>query len=358
MWTTKFGDRSAIMLGGMPNYNFYKDQYRKANPKATEKEVVDHAISKFEKDTKRTQQSGDIQDKDYFQTGDPWMRAANMFMTTPKQYLRKEIQAVRNLYRKAKGGKDAGKGTIWENTRTFAMYHIGMPVLFQYVAMGLPGLLRPKRDEDLEDLGRAALIGNLNSLFLAGELLTTIADAVQGKPWDFAPKAMGALTITGNIIKKGKRFSQAQNQLEKYRTEGKTDKAIAQQGKVDKALMDFVAELTTVGPSPAPSLLKYWRNVGKLNDPNVTAGEAIARILNYSEYQMAKPPKKEKKKKIPLRDLKILDPTLYRQIMEEKEREKNTAQYKEEQRRKKYEREMYERELRKKRKKIKYAVYK
>ena len=174
---------------------------------------------------------------------------------------------------------------------------------------------------------------------------------VQNKPWDFSPQSLGLYNISSRILSKAGRFTQAQNQLEKYRTEGKTDKAIAQQGKVDKALMDFVAELTTIGPSPAPALLKYWRNVGKLNDPNVTAGEAIARILNYSEYQMAKPPKKEKKKKIPLRDLKILDPTLYRQIMEEKEREKNTAQYKEEQRRKKYEREMYERELRKNAKK-------
>ena len=67
MWTTKFGDRSAIMLGGMANYNYYKEQYRKKNPKASEQEVIDYAIKKFEKDTKRTQQSGDIQDKDYFQ---------------------------------------------------------------------------------------------------------------------------------------------------------------------------------------------------------------------------------------------------------------------------------------------------
>ena len=63
MFTTKFGDRSAIMLEGMPNYMYYKDQYRKANPNASEQEVIDNAIKKFERDTKRTQQSGDIQIK-------------------------------------------------------------------------------------------------------------------------------------------------------------------------------------------------------------------------------------------------------------------------------------------------------
>ena len=64
----------------MANYNYYKEQYRKKNPKASEQEVIDYAIKKFEKDTKRTQQSGDIQDKDYFQTANPWVRALNMFL--------------------------------------------------------------------------------------------------------------------------------------------------------------------------------------------------------------------------------------------------------------------------------------
>ena len=65
------------------------------------------------------------------QTADPIIRAMNMFLTTPKQYLRKEIQAVRNLYRKVKAqDPKAGKGTVMENIRTFFMYHFAMPVLF------------------------------------------------------------------------------------------------------------------------------------------------------------------------------------------------------------------------------------
>ena len=97
MITTRKGDKFAIMLGGMPNYLYYKDQYRKQNPTATEQEVIDYAIKKFERDTKQTQQSSDIQDRDYYQTGDGFSRAFNMFLTTPKQYLRKEIVALRNL---------------------------------------------------------------------------------------------------------------------------------------------------------------------------------------------------------------------------------------------------------------------
>tara|TARA_R100000353_G_scaffold59471_2_gene47239 strand:+ start:7066 stop:14139 length:7074 start_codon:yes stop_codon:yes gene_type:complete len=347
MFTTKFGDRSAIMLGGMPNYMYYKDQYRKANPNASEQEVIDNAIKKFERDTKRTQQSGDIQDKDYFQTADPIIRAMNMFLTTPKQYLRKEIQAVRNLYRKVKAqDPKAGKGTVMENIRTFFMYHFAMPVLFQYVAIGLPGILRPKKDGDEEDLLRAAALGNLNAFFLFGEVFSGVADAIQGKPWDFQPKSLGALETSSRIMKKWKQYDKAKTQLDKLREEKEFKKAVKQNEKVQKLLMEALAETTTLGPSPAPVLLKYWYNIGALDDPNIEPGEAIARVLNYSQYQLAEPEKPKKKKKIPLRDLKILDPEAYNEIQREKELMKRTPEYQEEQKRKAFERREYERQLR------------
>jgi len=180
----KYGDRTAIMLGGLPNYSYYKTQYKEANPTATEQEAIDYAIIKFEKDTKRTQQSQDLQDKDIYQNANPLSRSLNMFLTTPKQYLRKEIIAIRNLYRKiSQMDAKAGKGTIGQNLRTFAMYHIMMPVIFQYVTLGLPGLLRDFRDEDDDDLIRAAVIGNLNGLFIVGQLIQYIADNIQNKPW-------------------------------------------------------------------------------------------------------------------------------------------------------------------------------
>ena len=138
MYLVKFGDRNAIFLGGAANYSYYKDQALKDGK--TEQEAIDIAIRKFEKDTKRTQQSSDLQDKDIYQTGHPFQRAANFFLSTPRQYLRKDIQAMRSLFRKvAAWDKNAGKGSRGENIRTLLMYHIYMPLLFQYVSMGLPG---------------------------------------------------------------------------------------------------------------------------------------------------------------------------------------------------------------------------
>ena len=352
MYTTKWGDRTAIMLGGMPNYNYYKDQYRKANPKASEKEVIDHAIKKFEKDTKRTQQSGDIQDKDYYQTGDPFLRAMNMFLTTPKQYMRKEIQAIRALYRKARGQES--KGTFGDNMRTFLMYHTVMPALFQYVALGLPGMLRPVRDDDEDDMLRAIVIGNTNAFFILGELIGGMADLVQDKPWDFSHKSLGIWETTQRILKKFKNFERTKTQLDKYqgdtKTRDKRDRLRKQEEKVDKAIMEFISELTTVGPSPAPALLKWWYNLGELDNPDVPPGEAIMRLLNYSDYQIqGKKEKPKKKKKISERDLKILDPKAYRDLQRQKELRKSTPEYKRQQKRKEKERREKERQLRRQR---------
>ena len=268
MYTTKLGDKGAIYLGGSPNYTYYKDQALKQGK--TEKEAIDIAIRKFERDTKRTQQSSDIQDKDYLQTGDPITKALNMFLTTPKQYLRNEIIAVRNLYRAISG--KAYKGTVGQNVRTFVTYHFFMPLLFQYVSMGLPGILRGFRDDDDEDLLRAAIIGNLNGLFILGEVVNTIGDLFTGKPWiGTQTKSLGILQIANSI---GRKFNKASNYKDK--------------NKRDKAFLDAYLEIATLTGMPASTIKKFFDNYSKLNTTD-DPGEIILRLLNYSEYQISGP---------------------------------------------------------------------
>jgi hypothetical protein len=57
MFTTMAGDKGAIIFGGLPNYLYYKNEYKTKNPNATEQQAIDYAIIKFEADTLRTQQS-------------------------------------------------------------------------------------------------------------------------------------------------------------------------------------------------------------------------------------------------------------------------------------------------------------
>ena len=281
MYLVKFGDRNAIFLGGASNYSYYKDQALKEG--RTEQEAIDIAIQKFERDTKRTQQSSDLQDKDIYQTGHPFQRAANFFLSTPRQYLRKDIQAMRSLFRKmAAWDKNAGKGSRGENVRTLLMYHIYMPLLFQYVSMGLPGLLRGWREDDDEDLMRAAIIGPLNGLFVAGEIIAMSADYYQGKPWaGEGTKSLGVLNVATSIIQKLKRADR-----------------LKPGPKKDAAMKKAYLELMTIPGIPAPTLDKLITNYRKVIEGDYdNAGEALLRLMNFSEYQISGPKKDGKESK-------------------------------------------------------------
>ena len=299
MFTTKFGDRTAIMLGGMPNYLYYKDTYKKKNPGASEQEVIDYAIKRFEKDTKETQQSSDLQDKDYFQTSNPWVRSMNMFLTTPKQYLRKEITSARNLLRKIKAwDKKAGKGTLTENIRQLLMYHFFMPMFFQWVSAGFP--ISDWDDEDTEDMLRAAIIGNFNALFIVGELIAKTADAFQQKPWykDFRQLAIyqQAIEMLGSLQK----FVFGKN--EKERSEGG---------------YELVLNILTTRGVPVATLEKFAYNYPKLSQSE-DFGEFMLRLLNYSKYQIEGRPKKQgaKKKPVSMTEMKKFYPEMYEMIKE------------------------------------------
>ena len=299
MFTTKFGDRTAIMLGGMPNYLYYKDLYKKKNPGASEQEVIDYAIKRFEKDTKETQQSSDLQDKDYFQTSNPWVRSMNMFLTTPKQYLRKEITASRNLMRKLRAwDRSAGKGTLTENVRQLLMYHFFMPMFFQWVSAGFP--ISDWDDEDTEDMLRAAIIGNFNALFIVGELIAKTADAFQQKPWykDFRQLAIyqQAIEMLGSLQK----FVFGKN--EKERSEGG---------------YELVLNILTTRGVPVATLEKFAYNYPKLSQSE-DFGEFMLRLLNYSKYQIEGRPKKQgaKKKPVSMTEMKKFYPEMYEMIKE------------------------------------------
>ena len=315
MFFIKTGDRNAIMLGGMPNYLYYKDQALKAGK--SEQEAIDEAIIKFERDTKRTQQSSDIQDRDVLQTGDPLYRALNMFLTTPKQYMRKEIQAFTNLNRKLMAwDKTAGKGTRGENFRTLAMYHVFMPVLFQWVTNGMPGLLAEWEDEDEADLLRAAVIGNLNALFIIGDVFNVIGDVATGKPWAGNPtRNMPIVAVAANIAKQYDRINKIKDPEKKA-----------------EATKKMFYEILTLGGIPASNIDKIANNFMKVVEGGESPEKAIMRLLNYSEYQIEG---KEKKKKKPKRttkltkeEMKKYDPEAYYEMMDaKKEYERDNAEY-------------------------------
>ena len=298
MYSTRLGDRGAIYLGGSANYSYYKDQFKKKNPGATEQQAIDYAIKKFERDTKETQQSSDLQDKDVTQNSGALARSLNMFMTTPKQYLRKEIIASRNLYRKAAAwDKKAGKGTLTENFRQLVTYHAFMPMFFQWVSSGFP--ISDWDDEDTSDMMRALIVGNLNALFITGDLIKTFADYLQEKPWYKETTSLPLFTTFTNIIFKYDKYDKETNPIKK-----------------DKKLEDFWVEFLMLTGLPAKNLQKFVENYPKLSQSK-DFPEFMLRLLNYSKYQIEGRPKKgggRKKKSMSMTEMKKFYPEMYEEI--------------------------------------------
>ena len=300
---TMLGDKGAIMLGGLPNYRFYKAKYFAENENATEQDAIDYAIKRFEADTLRTQQSYDLQDKDYYQTGNVYERALNMFLTTPKQYLRREIIAARNFSRLVRSGGKQGKGTKWQNARTFMVYHFLMPTLFRYVSLGLPGLLRDKRDDDDQELFLAMVMGNLNALYVLGDIMNVVKDTATGKPWAATPSSIPI-------------FEQAATMSRLWTEAAKTKDPII---KADKE-MRFWLELTTLVGIPGPQLKRLVNNYMALADGPEDMGEAILRLFSFSDY-IRKGQKTRAKKDKPAtwtrKELKKYFPEEYKELLRE-----------------------------------------
>ena len=299
MYTVKVGDRGAIYLGGVPNYVYYKNKALKDGK--TEEEAIKEAIIKFERDTKRSQQSTDLQDRDAYQTKGPIFRALNMFLTTPRQYLRKEVYAMRNMYRLVSSGGKSGKGTKTDAGRIFLTYHVVMPMFFQYVALGMPGLLADWEDEDAKDLGMAAILGNINALFLYGDLAVMIKNLLSDKPEAFlTADSLPILTQGSEAAKKISRYMKLKDPKKKQ-----------------EALYAALAETSQFTGLPVNNLRKIFKNMEKLIEGGEDPEKVILRLFNFGEYQILneaerKRSKKSKKKAIKKVKEKVQDNSIFK----------------------------------------------
>ena len=280
----KVADRSAILMGGLPNYSFYKAKFQKENPNATEQQAIDYAIRKFEKDVKSTQQSYDLQDRDIHQNRDPFSRGINMFLTTPKQYLRRSITGYRQMIRAskrfAKGETNKYAPNVVQAFSQMAFYHAFMPVLFQYTSLGFPGLARDRREDDDDTLMRAAFIGNLNALFIWGLVIQQFADAYEDKPWY-------RKTVSFPFFEVAADMAVIVNKLGKAETQTEYD-------EVYKEMFEFINR----NGLPYSIVERWVKNLQKvINGETDGAGENILRIFNFSEYAISGPEKKAKKLK-------------------------------------------------------------
>ena len=269
MWFVKTGDKGGVM-GSIPAYSYYKDQFKKDNPQSTDKQAIDFALDKVMKQIITTQQDFDALNRDAYQNN-RYMRLFQLFTSSPRALLRRDIQNMVGLYTKMiKLDPNAGKGTLGQNLRGVFTYHLLLPLTFQFIASGFPGIAREWRDEDDFDFIRAAIVGTFNSAFIVGDLLTYIFDSMSNKPW---AKPIRNIPILDQLKAVNDDYTLYKNA-----------KSEATAEKYQFRTMVKLAELFGV---PANNFAKFYENYSKIMFGDVKSpGEAFLRMFNYSEYQI------------------------------------------------------------------------
>lgn len=156
MAVMKDGDRRAIFVGGWPIYKMYYDQAIKDGKTPEEAKAI--GLEEFVMATRASQQSGTSVDLSRYQKANSFYQAMMMYSTSSLGYHRMAMASLRRLAR--------GQGGAFEASSVI-LSHMLLPAIFQFVANGF-------RWDD-EDQLRAAVLGNLNYLFILGNLLEVAA---------------------------------------------------------------------------------------------------------------------------------------------------------------------------------------
>lgn len=171
MVMVKWGDIGAIYMGG---YSVYHYHYNRLKGKIGKEEAHKEALRQFEEATKLSQQSNNPEDLGSLQKAGSIAKLFTIYKTSPISYMQMERKAIRDLMR-GNNKKNAFKRLM--------IYHFVLPMLFEYISNGAPGLLSDWDDEDEKDLLRAGILGSANGLFIFSDLLGYVVDKASGKPW-------------------------------------------------------------------------------------------------------------------------------------------------------------------------------
>ena len=278
MFLIKWGDKGAILMGGYSVYKYHFDKSRAEGKSIGESKKI--ALSKFEEATKLSQQSTNIEDLSHFQRMGSLGKLFTMYMTSPISYFRQERKSARDF---VKGYKFKDKKLMRNAVKRFTIYHFVLPLVFQYVASGLPGLLTDWDEEDEKDLMRAASIGSLNGVFIAGQLISYFGDILTDKAW-----------VRGGKFSPSPAFDAIVNIM------NQSEDVIAEWNKnPNKFSDDLMKEMIDLGFSVdvaaglpvnrVKKLIENWKTIEDDND--LETREKIALGLGFSPYVVT--PKKK-----------------------------------------------------------------
>jgi hypothetical protein len=179
MLPTIYGDKTAIIVGGLPVYRIeYSKQKRLGK---SDKEAKEIARDKFVETTLSSQQSTNIMDLSAIQRGGAFAKAFTMFKTSPLQYYRKNNIAFNNIIR--------GKATTSDYKRIL-IYRVVLPAMFQIASQGGIGSINDDgwdiSEDDIWNLKRSLILGNVNAIPAFGDFMAWLYDKIiEDKNFDF-----------------------------------------------------------------------------------------------------------------------------------------------------------------------------
>lgn len=253
MLFVRLGDKGAIVVG---SWTVRRDRLKKGIN-------IDEIINEYETFSSETQQSADLSRLSNFQRGGSLEHLFSMFKSSQRQYLAKEINAIKSLFQK----DGLTSKNVAKVTKTLAIYHVLLPVTFQYIS-NFGGW----DEDDKKEYLRAGLIGSLNGLFIFGDIIDKITRMALGlRTWD-------------NALPMDEFFESLFKTLKEFDFDDISNSDFA---KIIKELSDAGNGLGF----PTAQLRNILGGIGDIIDGDTKEG--VGRLLGWSEFQV----QQEKKKK-------------------------------------------------------------
>ncbi len=264
----KLGDKGAILVGGYPIYKMHYDALTKSG--TDHKMAHKLALEEFILATRLSQQSGGNFDLSYYQRSGSWNEAFMMFSTAPLSYHRMAFAAARRVIRDVAHLERPRAFDV----QTIILSHILLPTIFQIISNGFRW--------DWEDQKRAAVLGQLNSLFIAGTVLEWGLSGLTSTPlW----KGGSNLTLTplSEVAKSLEDVSSRLLQvIDDYKWD--IDTPVEQWTILGEKVFQLVA-LSTGLPLMLGRYTKNYYDIGR-NEVGYDLPDLLAKGAGFSDYML------------------------------------------------------------------------
>ncbi|CAL2094706.1 hypothetical protein [Tenacibaculum sp. 190524A02b] len=298
IWLNKLIDGVTISIGGKVYYDQQLKNYKSVG--LTPEEAHTKAIRDFEIAFKLTQQSSDASDLSIIQHSKGVLTSLFVpFKNAQFSYFRRISANSNNILRRYKNEKDrllklgkkdsqasvkalkkvAKEGQTYRDLENILLYTHLLPLLWQYVASGLPGMLSSWDQDDEDEMIRAGALGLFEGLFILGDASKWVYNStVLEKPWKYETSIM--ISELQTILK---------DVMNAYKSSGEFN--------MDVLLELGKGYLKTKSINPGTFKNFYDGVEGYLMDREVNQKDIMTFISAPKELKLGKKIKKEKKKK-------------------------------------------------------------